>query len=124
MSNVNKNYNRLYYVPQLGMFHREISVLITIDVYKWICTLPVKVWTNKKTTTILKSYARFLIAAQFASSQPTHVFLLLNKKIYFDLEIYMNHKMYYLDLSQKHFLTIKLFSKCLNFNLFWPTFDW
>lgn len=33
MSIVNKVYNRLYFVPQLAMFHSEISMLITIDVY-------------------------------------------------------------------------------------------
>lgn len=33
MSNVNKVYDRLYFVPQLGMFHSEISMLITIEVY-------------------------------------------------------------------------------------------
>lgn len=42
MSNVNKVYDRLYFVPQLGMFHREISMLIAIEVYKCACTLPVK----------------------------------------------------------------------------------
>lgn len=44
ISNVNKVYNRLYFVPQLGMFHSEILMLITLNIYKnnCTCTLPVK----------------------------------------------------------------------------------
>lgn len=32
MSSVNTVYDRLYFVPQLGMFHSEMSMLITIEV--------------------------------------------------------------------------------------------
>lgn len=41
MSNVNKVHDRLYFVPQLGMFHSEIfDAYYYRRIYK--CTLPVK----------------------------------------------------------------------------------
>lgn len=124
MSNVNKIYNRVYFVPQLGMFHREISVLITIDVYKCTYTLPVKSVEKSKMTTTSSFKNPTCYPCSWTGFSTTRI------KVYFKLEIYLNRKTtttkkkplftFVLKTIFKHQIVIKTSS----FISFGPTFDW